>query len=185
MEDLLNKFKIGYILVYKSKGGFFSDQIEKAQSKEGFPEEDSKYTHVELSLGGPYSVGALIPKVKIVDDIRDEHKGRYVKLVRPKISDYGRKRKNIAIHSLKRVNKVYGFTGVTWFLLKKIVKRNIFSAIGDFCAELVGYSLWKEYIESKKKTYEEVLPKLYNQLYPADFLNSDYFETVWEGYLER
>ncbi len=180
MDLNLSQFKIGYFILYKNPGTPFRNIVEYYQKKEGFSKTDSKYTHVEMSLGGQHSIDAIFPKIKI-RDIRDRT-GHYVKIVRPKIIDYSKKRKNVAIECLKRVNKFYGL-GVIWFTLKDIIKRNIFSAIGDFCSELCGYGLYKYYVEYRQKEYKGILPKPYNQLYPADFLNKRYFEVIHEGYV--
>lgn len=180
MDLTLSHFKIGYFILYKNPGSFFRNIIEYYQKKDGISPSNAKYTHIEISLGGQYSVDAIFPKVKI-RDIRDR-KNTYVRIVKPKIKGYDKKRKNVAIECLKRVNKFYGL-GIIWFVMKDMIKRNPFSAIGDFCSELCGYGLHKYYIDYKRKKYKEILPKPYNQLYPADFLNPKYFELVYEGYI--
>lgn len=165
--------KIGYIIAYKNNGRFFGNQIVKAQITDGFNKEDAEFVHVEMSLGGQWSINAKMPKI-VISDITKFHKGRHIKILRPKIKNYSEHRKNVAIHCLTRVNVPYGILGVVWFKLKKVLKTNILSSIGDFCSELVGYGLWTEY-------QENILPKPYGHMFPADYLNKEYFEEIWEG----
>lgn len=179
MCDLSN-FKTGYFILYKNPGTVFRNLIEKYQLKEGFSKEDSKYTHVEISLGQNHAINARIPKI-ILTEICSFHKGKYVKIVRHKNRHFHRKRKDVAIECAKKLNTYYGL-GVVWFVIKDAVKRNIFSAFGDFCSELCGYGIVKAY-EREDKGYRDLLPKKYNELYPADFLNENFFEVVWEGYI--
>ena len=56
----LDLMKIGYCIVYKGNDSWFSNQIKKAQIDEGIPKEDADYTHVETSIGGPWSIGAIL-----------------------------------------------------------------------------------------------------------------------------
>jgi hypothetical protein len=109
----------GYILVYKGDKSFFSKQIKNTQKKAGFSREDSEFVHVEMSLGGPYSVYANIPMIRVTD-ITKTHKGRYIKIVKMKHNstedlkeDYEVSgRYKTAIWCSTRCNLPYGIFGV-------------------------------------------------------------------------
>lgn len=179
----LDNFKIGYFILYSNDGKFYGNLIEKQQIKEGYSRQHARFTHIEIALGGPYSINAIFPTIKINDDLVNKHRGRYIKILRPTIEGYDTKRKNVAIHCLKRVNKLYGL-GILWFLFNRKFKNNFLSVIGDFCSELAGYGIWKQYIENTPIDYGKYLPKEYDKLYPADFSkHEEYFETIWEGYI--
>lgn len=186
----------GFIIVYKGDTSFVSKQIQRAQKKAGFNEEDSQYTHVEMSLGGPYSVYANIPLIRVADIVK-KSKGRYIKIVKANFNSLEpykawrvqeaydlSERYKVATWCATRCNLPYGVFGVLWFKIKKVMKRNILSAFGDFCSELCGFGLWREYVYTNKLELTEVLPRYFGELYPADFLNPDYFDIVWEGTIE-
>lgn len=177
----LNIPRIGYFLVYRTLDKPYHKLIEDQQLKDGYSKDKAKFVHVELSLGGPHTVTAAMPKIKIAN-IYDNY-GRYVKIVKPKIADYDEKRKNVAIECLRRVNMPYGFLGVLWFKLRKFMKRNYLAAFGDFCTELCGMGVHNYYVVYRGFAIKDAMPKYYAELYPADFLNEQYFETVWEGYI--
>jgi hypothetical protein len=183
----------GYFIVYKGDKSFFCNQIRNAQRKEGFSEEDAEYTHVEPSVGGQYSIYANLPKVRVAD-ITKTSKGRYVKIVKMNFNMVPFKyveelrekyalqdRYKVATWCATRCNIPYSIPGVLWFKIKKVLKKNILSSLGDFCSELSGFGIWREYVYTKKCELKEVLPRYFGELYPADFLNKDYFDIVWEG----
>lgn len=185
--------RMGYFLVYKNQGGFFGNRIVNAQKDEGFSQEDAEFVHVEPSLGGQYSINARIPFSKPID-ITEVHEGRYVKIVRPRLPQYDLRRYKVAVWCATRCNIPYGIFGVLWFKMKGIFKKNVFSAIGDFCSELSAFGIWREYgynedlptvvnLYTQMIPGEQFLPKKPNETMPADFLNPKYFEVVWEGFL--
>lgn len=194
----LDKFKMGHFIVYKNKGSFFGNQIVKAQKSNGFNEKDSQYTHVEPSLGGQYALNARPPRI-VSTNVFDTHKDRDVVIVRPNFksmydkglvikykSNYQLKRRyKVSTWCATRSNMPYGFFGVVWFKVRSIFKKNIFSALGDFCSEMSGFGIWREYcFANEKLDVKEVLPRYFGELYPADFLNEDYFDIVWEGKIQ-
>jgi hypothetical protein len=131
--------RIGYFLLPKSQGGWFSNIIERRQRQEGFSEEDSKYTHVEVLLGGPNSVRVAPPKTKIID-ITKQYKGRYVKIVKYNADDYDRKRYKVALWAASFNNLPYDKAGVLAFLgwFRKWLKhaKDLY-----FCSEMCLTSL--------------------------------------------
>lgn len=194
----LNNIPIGYFIVFKTEGDFIQRQIVNAQVRDGFSVEDSQYVHVEPSIGNSYSINANIPFIKPSNFIIREA-GRYIKIVRPRfknnldmVIDYEVRegRFKTALWSASRSNLLYGFLGLLWFPLKNIIRmRNLFSWAGDFCSELAAFGLYREYCSSLSYKYNaeeaKVLPKHYNQMMPADFLNSSYFEVVDEMYIPK
>lgn len=191
----LKNIPIGYFIVYKTENDWLQNNIVKAQVDQGFSPEDAQFVHVEPSIGNGYSIRASVPFVKPID-IFKEQAGRYIKIVRPifldtydLITDFENEegRFKTALWSASRSNLIYGLIGLLWFPLRKIIRmKNIFSFAGDFCSELCGYGLYKQYSpdSSKFNQFEEmVLPKHYNELMPADYLNPNYFETVHQGFI--
>jgi hypothetical protein len=49
---------------------------------------------------------------------------------------------------------------------------------------MCGFGIWREYVFTGKTDLKDVLPRYFGELYPADFLNPEYFEVVWEGIIE-
>ena len=161
---------MGMFILYRSTGGFFYNQIVKEQLKRGFPEDHAQYIHIECSGGGPYSVAVIPPKIKVIN-ILEKHKGRYIKIVRFKGEEYNRKRYKVAFWSATACNKRYDWFGVLRFKFKLFFQM----PWRDFCSENCLYALQKEYPYALKKAPADCLP--------ADFLNEEYFEKVWEGYI--
>ena len=78
---------MGYFILYKNEGGFFGNIIQRTQLKVGFSADHAKFTHVEVSGGGQWSVRVAPPRVKVVD-ITKHYKGRYIRIVRFKNKKY-------------------------------------------------------------------------------------------------
>jgi len=166
----LDIFKMGYFILYRNEGGFFGNAIEKTQ-KQKFDAEYAKYTHIEVSGGGPWSVAVIPPKTKIVD-ITKKHKGRYVKVVAFKAEDYKIKRYKVAFWASSNCNLAYDWFGVARFkfnLLFHFLKK-------FFCSENTAWALYKEYPNALGIKPEDCMP--------AHFCNPNYFETIWEGKIE-
>jgi hypothetical protein len=83
----IDKFRMGYVILYKNDNSFFGNAIKKRQLAEGFSEHDASVTHVEISGGEKYSLNISPPTSRLVD-ITQAHKGRYVYLMRLKDDDY-------------------------------------------------------------------------------------------------
>lgn len=167
--DLLNILKMGYFILYKSDGKFFSRQIEKHQLAEGHIPQRACYTHIEVSGGGSYSVAVYPPKTKIID-IEEKCKGRYICVVKYKGKQYEeRKRYKVAFWAATLCNLYYDWFGVLKFKIGWLFHfRNRY-----FCSENAAYALQQEYPEALGKDPYGVLP--------ADFLLPKQFEVVWEG----
>jgi len=170
-EFNLDTLRMGYIIVYKSKGGFFSRQIEKLQLSRGFPPHQACFTHVEVSGGGPYSVNVAPPKTRVVD-IRKVHAGRYIKVMRYVDPDYeARTRYKVAFWAASNCNLPYDWFGCLKFKLKFLWHfKSRF-----FCSENTGFALRKEH----EFIFPVSLPN--HKLLPAHFLWGVRFEQVWEG----
>lgn len=167
----LNVPRMGNIIVFKGDNSWICRQIKKSQKKLGFTDEDSSYSHVAVSGGGPYIVDVAMPRTKVID-MRKKYKGRYIKVLEYTADDYAIKRYKIAFWSSSLNNLGYDFLGVLKFRIGFIFhKANKF-----FCSENVAWSIQKEY------------PKLFHglashKIMPADFLSFE-FRTIWEGILE-
>ena len=192
------KIPIGYFIVYKTENDWLQTQIVNYQIKSGFSNQDSQFVHVEPSIGNGYSIRASLPFIKPIN-ILDEQQGRYIKIVAPKFKgkedlvidfDSFEGRYKTALWSASRSNLVYGLLGLLWFPLKRFIRmKNVFSFAGDFCSELCGFGLYREYCPHLPAKYDDIesniLPKHYNQLMPADFLNKDFFEIAYEGFIPK
>ena len=166
----LDILKMGYFIVYKSCGGFFSNQIIKRQLAEGFTKEDAQYTHVEISGGEKHSINISPPISKLID-ITKIHVGRYAKVMRYKNKDYENgKRYKVAYFSASLCNKTYDVPGVLAFIFKWIKHNNRLF----FCSEGAAWALQKVFY----KAFHGESPQY---IMPADFLNDYEFEQVWEG----
>lgn len=166
----LNLLRMGYFIVYKTPGGFFSNQIVKRQLKEGFSEEDSQYTHIEVSGGSKHSVNISPPFSKLVD-ITKRHKGRYAKVIRYRNDDYEQKKRyKVAYFSATLCNKGYDIPGILSFIFKWVKHSNRLY----FCSEGAAWALQMCFY----KAFHGQKP---HYIMPADFLNKREFEQVWEG----
>jgi hypothetical protein len=169
----LNKFKMGYFILWKKGNDIFSTIISNYQMSKGFDDNASQYTHIDVCGGGQYAVRTNPPKTKIVD-IRKHYKGREYCLVRYKNESYEKNKKyKVAFWSASHCNLNYDYLGVLKFQFSWIFHiKNLW-----FCSENASWALQKEF------------PKAFNgrqpfEMMPADFLNKDEFEIVLEGKIE-
>lgn len=166
----LDKFRMGYCILYRHNKGLFGDAIVKRQLAVGFNLEDANYTHVEVSGGEIYSVNISPPISKLIK-ITEVHKGRYVCVVRLKSQAYeDALRYKVAYFSATLCNKGYDIPGILAFLFKWIKQNNRLY----FCSE---GALWAMQMGCK----ENILGINPDICMPAHFRNWDYFEKVWEG----
>lgn len=175
-----DNLKTGYFILYLTKNTFYHKIIVGAQKKAGFTGKAAKIVHTEPIINKRWGVDSKIPRIT-VSEIIVRHKDQYAIVVKPKIYKYDDYSQAVAIQCLTRVNLPYGLIGLFWFKLRKYIKRNFFAFFGDFCSELCGYGIWMVFVEGKKKGFSQFLPKRFDELYPADFLDPRYFEVVWEG----
>ena len=169
----LDTFKMGMFIIHKGENSFFNRQIMKEQIKENFAYWKTQYTHVGCSIGGPYSLDAVYP-MSGVFDIRKSFKGKYIMLVR--VKGYSTEvYKKFAVWSATKCNLKYGWFSLIYFKMEKIFKnRNILANISHpFCSFKEGWAIQRELIGFWNKPVENLMP--------ADFLNEDLFEYVWEG----
>ena len=162
----LNIPKMGYFLLVRHDKGWVGNEIHKEQIKRGFKYEDAMYTHVEIMGGGPYSIRVAPPTTKVID-IREQYKGRRVKIVRYKADNYDRKRYKVGFWAATACNLNYDWLGVLKFRLGFLWHfKGLY-----FCSESCAWSLNKEYPLSRKP----------HEWMPAHFLAPDLFELYWEG----
>lgn len=166
----LNRFKMGYVLAYKSNGSFFSEMIVNKQYQEGYPLKQSQIVHIEISGGRRHSINIAPPISKLVD-ITKKHKGQYVYLLKYKNKHYEEKgRYKVAYFSATLCNRGYDIPGILRFLFKWIKQSNRLW----FCSEGALWSLQKVYPETLNGSDP-------SQCMPADFLNNKWFNITWEG----
>lgn len=166
-------FKIGYVLVYKRhpKDKIFGVQIKKEQLKRGFTEEQSDFTHVELSSGDKHSVNIAPPRGRLID-ISEVHKDRTVRIYCPNIYDNDpteRERLKVAlIYNALTANRLYDGLGVLKFKIPFMfhLKKEF------FCSEGVAFAL--------QHRFPMVLGKEPYNIMPADYTNPKYFTLVSE-----
>ena len=168
----LNDFKIGYFLVHKGTGSFFNNQIVLEQRKEGFEDWKCEYTHVGTSIGA-YSLDAIFPKSGVFN-IRKKFGGKEIMLVRAKGYN-DEKHKKFAIWSATKTNLPYGWFSLLYFKAEAIFgDKNILASIKKpFCSYKEGWAMHRELIGFWDKPL--------NKLMPADFLDQERFEYIWQG----
>lgn len=170
----LNKFKMGYFILWMNEGGFVGNMIEKAQLDKGFSEEHSRLVHVDVSGGGPFSVRVNPPRTKAVD-IRKTYPGRRFIVVRYKSELYEKKsRYKVAFWAASNCNLKYDFWGIIKFKIPFIRHR----LETFFCSENCLWSLQKE------------LPGAFggmepHKCMPAHFMNPEFFEVVHGGRIKE
>ena len=165
----LDKFRMGYFILWKNQGGFVGNGIEIHQKGCGFSAEESKWVHIDVSGGGQWAVRVNPPATKVVDIIKT-YPERHFKVVRFKDDEYeARLRYKVAFWAASNCNKKYDFMGILKMKIPFLWHRkDLF-----FCSENSLWSLQKEVPNATGK-------KPYNCM-PADFLNPNYFEVVYEG----
>jgi len=161
--------RMGYFLVYKSEGSFFSKQIVKKQLKAGFTPKQASVSHVEVSGGGPNSINTSPPKSKLIN-ITETHKGRYVYIMKYKDEAYDiHGRYKVAYFSATLNNVGYDILGALRFVFKWIKQNNRLF----FCSEGALWSLQKQYANALKIEPKDAMP--------AHFMDETYFECIWKG----
>lgn len=169
----LNRFKMGYIILYKPNGGKFGNLIVKKQLSRGFVPEHACYTHVEISGGGKHSINISPPISKLIV-ITKKHKGRYIRIMRYKNDRYEKKgRYKVAYFSATLCNKKYDIRGILSFLFKWVKQNNRLY----FCSEGALWALQQEFPFALATTPDKCMP--------AHFCLPRYFETVWEGQIPK
>ena len=169
MKFNLNVPRMGYFILVRHNGDIFGRGIEKSQLKAGFSAEAAKFSHVEVSGGGQWSVCVAPPRTQIVD-ITKRYKGRYLKIVRYTGPEYeDKKRYKVAFWAATHCNLPYDWRGIFAFIWKKIKQHASFW----FCSENAAWALQKEYPCALDKVPEKCVP--------ADFLNPKWFKVTWEG----
>lgn len=171
-EFNLDIFKMGHFILYRHDKGFVGDRIIKAQLDMGFNKEDSQYTHIDVSGGGPYAVRVNPPTSREVD-IRKQYPGKHVKVVCYLGDDYSTKRYKVAYKAATHCNIVYDFTGVLKFRIPFLPNSNR----NYFCSENALWALQHEYKDALGIKPEKCMP--------AHFLDKQCFRVVWEGIIPK
>jgi hypothetical protein len=168
-QAALDKFKMGYFILYKNTGGIFGNAIVKKQISAGFSKENSQFCHVEVSGGEVHSVNISPPVSKLVN-ITEAHKGKSFRVVRYRNQNYeDGLRYKVAYFSATLCNKGYDVGGIFAFMFKWIKQNNRLW----FCSEGAAWAL--------QMVFPEAIGKVSDKVMPADFTNPLYFETVLEG----
>lgn len=170
--------KAGYIILVKydrdKKKNFFSERIYKRQRKL-FSEEDSIYTHAEISGGGADSVCIRFPKSRAIE-IDKYYKGRYIKILKlvenPELFPLfqEKQRYKISYFYARLCNLAYDCKGIISFLLKWVRHSNRLY----FCSEGVTWSYqkaYKNFLDGKKPS----------KVMPAELSAYKNLEVYWEG----
>ncbi len=172
-----DKLKIGYIILINTQ----KFTIEKLQLKAGYG-ESSIWTHVAGSLGGYDAVEASIPRSRVIN-LQKEYidKGYKIKVVRRK-GQLEQKRYKVALWWATMNNLPYDVLQLFWFPLSiicgkiGIVLHNLFSSHRRFlCSELIAAGFYKE--------SDYIFGKSANQILPADFDKSEFFEEIKDIWL--
>jgi hypothetical protein len=170
--------KMGYIACYlnREKPDIFGRGIEKEQLKRGLSPLASRYSHVEILGGGYNSVRVAPPTTQILDDFPKFYKGRYVCIRKFRNSQAydERLRYKIAFWSATKCNLGYDWFGIAHFLLGKLCTG---SKNKMFCSENTLWAFRKEIPFALKNVDKP------GDCMPGHFIDSDEFETVWEGTL--
>lgn len=171
-QETLNKFRMGYAILYRSDGSLFNNAIVKRQLAAGFSPHDAQVTHVEISGGEVHSINISPPISKLIN-IAEVHKGRYAYVVRYKNQAYeDALRYKVAYFSATLCNKGYDISGILAFLFKWIKQNNRLY----FCSE---GALWALQMGCK----ENILGINPDKCMPANFF-ADIFEQVWQGIIK-
>ena len=167
---MLEILKMGDVIQYRNDGSKFGNLIQKKQINEGFTLDHAQWTHVEISGGGKHSINISPPRSKLVD-ITKTHKGRYIRIVRYNNEEFKKgKRYKVAYFSASLCNRGYDFGGIFAFAFKWIRHSNRLYFCSEGCAE----------------SFKRVFPKIWgkktpDKIYPADFNETNGFDTIWEG----
>jgi len=164
--------KMGDTILVKGTDKFFSRGIRLKQLQSGFSQEDAQYTHVEISGGGHRSMKIAPPKASRID-ITKVYNGVYIKIRRPILLDWDRRRKHVAWVNATLCNTAYDGTGIVRFLLKWFKQ----STSRWFCSEGWLFSIQEEYPKFMWKLKPE-------DCMPAHAASTEEMETVWEGIIE-
>lgn len=168
--------KQGHIIAFKyEKFNLFGEAIYRQQLKVGFKKDEARYTHVEISSGGPYSMRIMPPQARLIKDLHIRYKGCYVKFLRYRDKDFDKnvRYKISSIHNGLAANLRYDWLGVLAFIIP---------GMGNFkgrpfCSEAVveAYQIFYPYLFG-------ALPP--SGVYPANFVADKEFEVYWKGQIE-
>lgn len=170
-QEILDKFKMGYFILYRNDNSIFGNLIVKRQLVAGFTPDDANYIHVEISGGEIHSINISPPISKLVD-ITKAHKGRFVRLCRYKGYNGDGKRYKVAYFSASLCNKGYDVSGILAFLFRWVKQSNRLW----FCSEGTAWALSMVFL----RVFGDLTP---DKIMPAHFLD-DKFEIVWQGVIE-
>lgn len=171
-EFNLDLFKMGHFILYRHDKGWVGNVIAKEQRKRGFSKDDSMYTHIDVSGGGPFAARVNPPMGGKVN-ITEYYRGIYIKVVKYKSDDYEVKRYKVAFEAATRLNMLYDVMGVLRFVVPWIPNPKKFR----FCSENALECLQIEYPNALSIKPEDCMP--------AHFLNAQNFELVWEGVIPK
>lgn len=179
MNFRIDLLRIGYVIAvkYDRKKHFdlVSDWIFQRQLWQGFNSDDACFTHVAISSGENYLVNVSPPKAKLVKFL-DEFKGEYVKILKCSGMDFERliRYKVGCVYNAIASNLGYDWLGVLSFVfpfIKQIKGK-------PFCSEACSQAF--------KVFYPDIFMGLPpSKIMPANFLDKDSFDIVWEGEIPK
>lgn len=164
--------RMGYFVLFRHEKGWVGNQIIAAQKRAGFSDENSRYTHVAVSGGGPELTDAVPPKIR-TSNLLKRYADRYVKIVRYKALTFEQKRSKVAYWAATRTNLKYDWRGPLAFIFTWIKP----SMTADFCSENAACALQRQF----PKALHGKAPA---KCMPADFLG-EMFEVMWEGRIPK
>ena len=174
--DLL---RIGYVIAVKydrkKKFNLISDGIFQRQLWQGFNSDDACFTHVAISSGDNYLVNVSPPKAKLVK-FMDEFKGKYIKILKYSGTDFERlvRYKVGCIYNAIASNLGYDWMGVLSFILPAIKQVKSKPFCSEACAQ--AFKVFYPFI------FGGIEP---SKVMPANFLDPESFDVVWEGEIPK
>lgn len=157
------KIPMGANILVETDHDFISREIVKAQRKEGFTEEQSRWVHVETALGGYDSVGATWPQ-SCVRDLRTAFGNRELRIIYLKAPAFREApypwelplRARVAAWAASRCNLPYGLPALIWWKIRhefwnryagadRRTRGNFLASHrSPFCSQLCGWALRQE-----------------------------------------
>lgn len=170
---IITDIKIGDVLVYKKHPNdkLFGPQIIREQKRRGFSIDARQFTHVELSSGDYHSVNIAPPKARLVD-ITQAHKGRIVRVMRPRIyatdSTDRLRLKSVLVYNALSANQLYDWKGIIKFKIPFMFH----SAKEFFCSEgtLTAIQMFFPFLPNLKP----------HNAFPAHFTDVNQLEPIGE-----
>lgn len=142
---------MGAILCFYNDGGFIGNRIVEYQERAGFAPPSSDITHIAVSAGGVYAVGATFPKSKTVNILETYQGRRYDVLVWKGLNYLEKLGPRVAFWAATQSNLPYGILGLLGFYLKTALpfwgSNPLAFKDTPFCSQLAGFALRRNGID--------------------------------------